>query len=155
MPAPYKHPDYWNMFKKEGKQRGDMMASLNLHNLAEEKHPVTEAERIPVEKVNGFLILAGAKDDVMWNTCRGISRMKKKIEGSECTCDLEILIYDHCSHFIFPESMMKLLLPCFLVDLILPLFFSETKGYVKECRRSRIDLDEHIQATIKEWIRQE
>ena len=47
MPAPYKHPDYWNMFKKEGKQRGDMMASLNLHNLAEEKHPVTEAERIP------------------------------------------------------------------------------------------------------------
>jgi len=58
-------------------------------------------------------------------------------------------------YFIFPESMMKLLLPCFLVDLILPLFFSETKGYVKECRRSRIDLDEHIQATIKEWIRQE
>ena len=28
---------------------------LNLHNLAEEKHPVTEAERIPVEKINGHL----------------------------------------------------------------------------------------------------
>lgn len=54
--------------------------------------------------------------------------------------------------FIFPESMMKLLLPGFLVDLILPIFFRETKGYVKECRRSRIDLDEHVQATIKEWI---
>jgi hypothetical protein len=48
--------------------------------------------------------------------------------------------------------MMKLLLPGFLVDLILPIVFSETKGYVKECRRSRIDLDEHIQAAIKEWI---
>ncbi len=50
--------------------------------------------------------------------------------------------------------MMKLLLPDFAVDLILPRIFSETKGYVKECRRSRIDLDEHIQATIREWINQ-
>ena len=59
MPSPYQHPDYWNMFRYEGKQRGDMLASLNLHNLAEEKHPVTEAERIPVENINGYLILAG------------------------------------------------------------------------------------------------
>ena len=152
MPSPYKHPDYWNNFKQEGKQRGDAVASLDLHNLAEEKHPVTEAERIPVEKINGCLILAGAKDDVMWNTCRGISRMKKRIEASECNCKTEVLIYEHCTHFIFPESMMNMLLPKFLVDLILPRFFSETKGFVKECRRSRIDLDEHIQSTIKEWI---
>ena len=27
-----------------------------------------------------------------------------------------------------------------------------SKGFTKECRRSRIDLDEHIQSTIKEWI---
>ncbi len=151
MPAPYKHPDYWNMFRKEGKQRGDVVASLNLHDLAEDKHPVTEAERIPVEKINGYLILAGAKDDVMWNTCRGILRMKQKLEECENCCKPEVLIYDHCSHFIFPESMMKLLLPGFLVDLLLPVFYSETGGFVKECRRSRIDLDEHIQTTIKEW----
>ncbi len=37
--------------------------------------------------------------------------------------------------------MVKLLLPGLLVDLILPRFYSETKGFVKECRRSRIDLD--------------
>ena len=152
MPSPYKHPDYWNMFKKEGKQRGMLLAALSLHNLAEERHPVTEAERIPVEKINGYLILAGAKDDVAWNTCRGISRMKKKIEESENSCKLEVLIYEHCGHFIFPESMMKLLLPRFLVDLIVPRIFSDAKGFVKECRKSRIDLDEHIQSTIKEWI---
>ena len=152
MPSPYKHPDYWNMFKKEGKQRGMLLAALNLHNLAEERHPVTESERIPVEKINGYLILAGAKDDVAWNTCRGISRMKKKIEESENSCNLEVLIYDHCGHFIFPESMMQLLLPRFLVDLIIPHIFSDSKGFVKECRKSRIDLDEHIQSTIKEWI---
>ena len=58
--------------------------------------------------------------------------------------------YDHCSHLIFPESMVKLLLPGLLADLILPRFYSETKGFVKECSRSRIDLDEHVQSTIKE-----
>ena len=153
MPAPYKHPEYWNAFRQEGKQRGDLVASLNLHDLAEEKHPVTEDIRIPVEKINGYLILAGAKDDVMWNTGRGILRMKKKIEESGNSNHLKVLIYDHCSHFIFPESMMKLLLPGFLVDLLLPIFYGETKGFVKECRNSRVDLDEHIRSTIKEWIR--
>ena len=113
MPSPYKHPDYWNMFKKEGKQRGMLLAALSLHNLAEERHPVTESE-------NSY--------------------------------NLEVLIYDHCGHFIFPESMMQLLLPRFLVDLIIPRVFSDAKGFVKECRKSRIDLDKHIQSTIKEWI---
>ena len=152
VPSPYKHPDYWNMFKKEGKQRGMMLAALNLHNLAEEKHPVTEEERIPVEKINGYLILAGAKDDVAWNTCSGISRMKKRIEESKNKCNMKVLIYDHCGHLIFPESMMKLLFPAFLIDMIIPRVFSESKGYLKECRKSRIDLDEYLQATIKEWI---
>ncbi len=151
MPCPYKHPDYYNMFIKEGKERGDVVASLNLHDLAEEKHPVTEAERIPVEIINGYLLMAGARDDVMWNTCRGISRMKKKIEESNSNCKLEVLIYEHCSHFIFPETMMQLILPRFMVDIILPRFFSETKGYTKECRKSRIDLDNHIQTIFKEW----
>ena len=63
-----------------------------------------------------------------------------------------VSIYDHCGHLIFPESMMKLLLPNFLVDMIIPRLFSNSKGFTKECRRSRIDLDEHIQSTIKEWI---
>ena len=128
VPSPYQHPEYWNMFKKEGKQRGMLLAALNLHNLAEEKHPVTEAEKIPVENINGYLILAGAKDDVAWNTCRGISRMKKRLQESESRCNLEVLIYDHCGHLIFPESMMKLLLPGFLVDMIIPRIFSKSKN---------------------------
>ena len=79
-------------------------------------------------------------------------KISKKIEESENSCNLEVLIYDHFGHFIFPESMMQLLLPRFLVDLIIPRVFSDAKGFVKECRKSRIDLDKHIQSTIKEWI---
>ena len=79
--------------------------------------------------------------------------MKKKLEESENSCKLEVLIYDHCSHLIFPESMVKLLMPGFLVDMILPHIYSETQGFVKECRRSRIDLDEHIQLKFREWMK--
>ena len=151
IPAPYHHPDYWREIREESKQLGDMVAGLDFHELAEEKHPMTEAERIPVENIKGYLLLAGAEDDVLWNTCRAIRRMQRRLEEAENSCKWETLIYEHCSHFIFPESMLDLILPKFAADLVLPRIFRETKGYVKECRRSRVDLDEHIQRMIREW----
>ena len=106
---------------------------------------------IPVERIQGQLLLAGAEDDVVWDTCRAIRRMQKRMEekGSGCRC--EVLIYPHCGHFIFPESLLRLFLPGFVVDRILQLVFTETRGYVKECRESRIDLDRHIHGMIREW----
>ena len=152
VPAPWNHPDYWKQIKSEAKRRKDMVAALNFHALAEEKHPMKETERIPVEKISGRLLLAGAEDDVLWDTCGAIQRMRKRLEESADSCMYEILTYAHCSHFIFPESMLDLILPRFAADLILPHVFRETKGYIKECRESRIDLDQHIQKTIHEWM---
>jgi hypothetical protein len=43
-------------------------------------------------------------------------------------------------------------IPAFAYDLLLPLIFKETKGYVKECRESRTDFDAHIRAMVGEWI---
>ena len=151
IPAPWHHPDYYLKIKEESKRRGDMVAGLDFHELAEEKHPMTEAERIPVENIQGYLLLAGAEDDVLWNTCRAIQRMRKRLEEAGSGCKYEVLLYEHCSHFIFPQSMLDLIMPKFAADLVLPHIFKETKGYVKECRKSRIDLDEHIQRMIREW----
>jgi len=121
------------------------------HHLAEEKHPLTEAIMIPIERIQGRLLLAGAEDDVVWDTCRAIRRMQKRLEETGSGCRCEALIYQHCSHFIFPESLLRLFLPAFVVDWILPLVFRETRGYVRECRESRIDLDRHIRGMIREW----
>lgn len=152
MPSPWRHPDYWEKIKQESRRRGDRIAGLDFHDLAEEMHPLTDAERIPVEQINGYLLLAGARDDVLWNTCKAIDRMRERLENADCHCKYEALIYEHCSHFIFPESMMGLFLPKGAVDLLLPRIFSETKGYVKECRSSRVDLDIHIRTLINHWI---
>jgi len=151
MPSPRNHPDYWKQIREESRRRGDMVAALDLHDLAEQKHPMTEAERIPVERIRGRLLLAGAEDDVLWNTCRAIRRMAKRIDESGSGCDLEVLTYAHCSHFIFPDTMLRLILPRFVFDLLLPLIFKETRGHVAECRRSRIDLDARIREAIDSW----
>ena len=151
MPAPWRHPDYWDQVRKEAKRRGDRVAGLDFHHLAEERRPLTEEIMTPVERIQGRLLLAGAEDDVVWDTCRAIRRMQRRLgeKGSGCRC--EALIYRHCSHFIFPESLLRLIIPGFVADRILPLVFQETKGYVKECRESRVDLDRHIRETIREW----
>ncbi len=151
MPAPLKHPDYWNRIKEEAKRRGDLVAGLDFHHFAEEKHPLTEEIMIPIEKIQGTLLLAGAEDDVVWDTCRGIRRMQKRLEEKEHNCHCKVLVYQHCSHFIFPESFARQIAPCFAVDFVLPRAFKETKGYVRECRESRSNLDDHIQTIIREW----
>lgn len=151
MPPPWSHPDYWDQIRKESKRRGDRIAGLDFHHRAEEKHPLTEEILIPIERIRGKLLLAGAEDDVVWDTGQAIRRMQKRLEerGSGCRC--EALIYPHCSHFIFPESLLRLILPGFVTDRLLPVVFKETRGYVKECRESRIDLDRHIREMIREW----
>lgn len=151
MSPPWGHPDYWDQIRKESKRRGDRIAGLDFHHLAEEKHPLTEEIMIPIERIQGRLLLAGAEDDVVWDTCRAIRRMQKRLEETGSGCRCETLIYPHCSHFIFPESLLRLFLPAFVVDWILPLVFRETRGYVRECRESRIDLDQHIREMIREW----
>lgn len=42
-------------------------------------------------------------------------------------------------------------IPAFIYDLLLPLIFKETKGYVRECRGIRSNFDAHIRATVREW----
>ena len=150
IPTPWNHPDYWKQIREESKRRGDKAAGLDFHQLAEDKHPLTDEIMIPIEAIRGRLLLAGAEDDVVWDTCRAIRRMQKRLE-EKGSSRYEVLTYRHCSHFIFPESMLRLILPGFLIDRILPLVFKETKGFVKECRESRVDLDRHIRETIRAW----
>jgi len=153
VPPPCADPEYWQMIEKESKRRGDMIASKELFDAAEEKHSIEESEWIKVENIRGRLFMAGSEDDVLWNTCRGIKRMKERLEKSNSDCIVEAPIYKHCTHFIFPEGMIKCILPIGIFNFLLPKIFKEAKGYVKECQESRIDIDNRISAMIKEWIK--
>ena len=150
MPFCYKHPDYWHVVDKETKRTGDMLNSRKLFDDSEAAHPITEEEMIKIEKIHGELLLIGAEDDVLWDTAKYIRRMKQRIKERPHTCRLESVIYKYGTHFVFPESMLKTMLPIGS-GIFMKLAFQSAKKYPKECRRARMDIDRRVRNAVAEW----
>ena len=152
MPFCYKHPDYWHVIEKETKRTGDMINSRKLFDDSEKAHTITEDEMIKIEKINGILLLIGAEDDVLWDTAKYIRRMKQRMKEHPHTCRLEYVIYEHGTHFVFPESMLKTMLPVGS-GLFVKLAFQAAKKHPKECRRARLDIDWRVRNAVAKWKR--
>lgn len=152
MPFVYQHPQYWHCIENESKKNGDLINSWKLFDDSEKAHPIKENEYIKIEKIHGKLLLIGADDDALWNTGKYIRRMEKRLSERSHECELEAVVYEHGTHFVFPETLLKKLLPVGS-SLFIKLFFSAAKKYPKECKKTRINLDECISKTIKDWKR--
>ena len=150
LPYAYRHPDYWKKLQEEAKACGDRVASRKMFDESEKRHPIREEERIKVENIRGKLIMIGAEDDVLWDTCRYIRRMEARLAGlpHESTC--ESWLYAHGTHFTFPESLLKMMLPVGS-GLLVSLMFRAGKEYKKECRETRIDIDRRLKKVLAEW----
>lgn len=151
LPYAYRHPDYWKKIQADTKARGDMVVSRPLFDESEERHPLTEDEMIKVESIQGHIIFAGAEDDVLWDTCKYIRRMMDRLAAREHSCTYEAVLRDHGTHLILPEGMMRLLGPRWLIDLFVTRAFREAKGFKRECRETRLALDECITRAIATW----
>ena len=150
MPFCYKHPDYWHVIEKETKRTGDMINSRKLFDDSEKAHTITEDEMIKIEKINGILLLIGAEDDVLWDTAKYIRRMKQRMKEHPHTCRLEYVIYEHGTHFVFPESMLKTMLPVGS-GVFMKLAFQAARKHPKECRSTRLDIDQRVRNAVAEW----
>ncbi len=150
MPFCYQHPDYWNIMIEESKKNKDMINSLKIFNDSEVKHPLLEEEMIKVEKINGKLLLIGACDDSLWDTAKYIHRIEKRLSMIENNVDLEAYVYEHGTHFVFPESLIKMMFPIGS-NLFVKLAFSACKKYSKDCKKTRIDIDLKIKTAIRKW----
>lgn len=150
LPYAYRHPEYWQKLKQEAKQSGNMAAAREMFDESERRHPVQEEEKIKVERIKGKIVFIGAEDDALWDTCKYIRRMEKRLAEKEHDCSYEALLYEHGTHFVFPESMLRKMLPAgskFFVGLM----FKAAKQYPEECRETRIDIDKKLKAILKEW----
>ncbi len=107
----YQQPDYWNIISEESKRTGNMIASRKLFNGSEAAHTITEEEFIKVENIRGKLFLAGAEDDALWDAAKYIHRMEKRLAEKPHFCEVEAVIYEHGTHFVFPDGMLKTMLP--------------------------------------------
>ena len=150
LPYAYRHPEYNERLKKEARLTHNRMASRQMFDLSELFHPVTDRERIKVEKIRGTLVLIGAEDDVLWDTCKYIRRMTQELKRAKSPVVRYSLIYDHGTHFLFPQSMMNKVIPVGS-SLLVSLFFQAGRNFPEECRRSRIDLDRRLRKIIKQW----
>lgn len=126
-----------------------MVASRKLFDESERLHPVKEEEKIKVERIKGKLLLIGAEDDVLWNTAKYIRRMEQRLKEKESECIPEILVYEHGTHFIFPESLLKSMLP--IGSSLFIRLFKAGKDYPSECRKTREDVDIKMSYAINEW----
>ncbi len=150
LPYAYRHPEYWKMIQKESKASGNKVASRELFDESERRHPLREEEKIKVERIKGRLILIGAEDDVLWDTCRYIRRMEKRLSEMKHDCVCESWLYEHGTHFVFPESMLKMMLPLGS-SVLVSFMFKAGKDFPRECRETRVDIDTRLKKVLRQW----
>ena len=150
LPYDYRHPEYWKKIKEESKDGGDFIASRKMIDESERRHPLKEEEKIKVENIKGKVVFIGAEDDVLWDTCKYIRRMMDRLKQLPHECDCKALIYEHGTHFAFPQSMLKMMMPV-ISGLFIGIAFKAGRKYGKECKATRIDIEKQLGEILKEW----
>ena len=149
LPYAYRHPEYWQRIQADSKA-GDKIASRPMFDESERRHPLREEEKIRIEDIHGRILFIGAEDDVLWDTCRYIRRMEQRLAERPHDCVAEKWLYEHGTHFVFPESLLKTILPVGS-SLLVSFMFKAGREYPKECRQTRIDIDRRLQKALAEW----
>lgn len=150
MPFVYEHPVYWQKIEEETKGSGDITRSTRLFIDSEKARPHTEEEMIKVENIKGRLFLIGADDDSFWEAGKYVRRMDQRLKERPHTCEYDALVYEHGTHFVLPETLLRIALPVGL-KFVLKFVFKAAKDYPKECEATRKDIDRRLSAALKEW----
>ena len=147
----YQHPDYWRTVQEETKGSGNMLAARRVFHDTEAKRPLTEEVMIPVEHICGHLLLIGCEDDCLWPTARYIRRMDERLKSREHGCTWDAAIYRYGTHYAFPESMLRQIIPVF-PDFLIGRAFLSAREHPKACRQTREDIDRRMKRAIQEWM---
>ena len=150
LPYAYRHPEYWQKIMEESRAGGDKIASRKMFDESERRHPVQEEEKIKIERIRGRVICIGAEDDVLWDTCKYIRRMEQRLRETPHESIFEAWLYEHGTHFAFPESLLKMILPVGSA-LLVRFMFRAGKEHPKECRETRVDIDRRLLRVFREW----
>ena len=150
MPFVYQHPQYWQKIQEETKGSGDFERSTVIFRDSEAAREHTEEEMIPIERIHGRLILIGADDDGLWEAGKYVRRMDQRLKEKPHECIYDAVAYEHGTHFVLPESMLRIALPVGL-KFVLRFVFKAAKEYPNECEATRKDIDRRLSEAIREW----
>lgn len=150
VPYAYQHPDYWHAVQTETKGSGNMLCTRKVFDDTEAKTPFTEDVMIPVENIHGRLLLIGCEDDCLWQTARYIRRMDRRLKSRARNCEYDAPVYKYGTHYAFPESMLKEIIPLF-PDFLIGRAFLSAREHPNECKVTREDIDRRMKQAISEW----
>ena len=95
--------------------------------------------------------VCGAQRTTRFGTPQNISAAwKKRFAEKPHSCEVEAVVYEHGTHFVFPDGMLKTMLPVGSA-LFVKLAFSAAKKYPRECKTARIDIDRRVTRVICDW----
>ena len=151
MPFCYEHPTYWQKIEEETKGSGDIQRSTCLFIDSEKNRKHTEEEMIKIEKIKGKLILIGADDDSFWEAGKYVRRMEQRLKELPHECEYEAVTYKYGTHFVLPESMLRMALPIGL-KFVMRFIFRSAKEHPNECEAARKDIDIRLSTALREWI---
>ena len=77
--------------------------------------------------------------------------MDKRLKERPHKCEYEALVYEHGTHFVLPESLLRAALPVGL-KFVLRFVFRAAKEYPNECEQARKDIANRLSDALKEWI---
>ena len=152
MPFVYQHPIYWKKIESETKGSGDILRSTCLFIDSEKNREHKEEEMIKIENIHGKLILIGADDDSFWEAGKYVRRMDNRLQKLPHKCEYEAITYKHGTHFMLPESMLRMALPIGL-KFVMRFIFKSANEYPNECEAARIDIDKRLSNALHEWIK--
>ncbi len=93
-----------------------------------------------------------AEDDTLWNAAKYVRRMDKRLQEKQHACkEYKALVYQYGTHYVFPETLVKKLLPIGSSFLIGRTFVS-AREHAKECKKTRIDIERELTQGIQKWI---
>jgi hypothetical protein len=81
-----------------------------------------------------------------------IERIIKKAANDNDATNYEAVTYEHGTHFVLPEGMLRTALP-FGLKFVMRFLFRAAEEYPDECEQTRRDIDRRLSIAIKEWKR--
>jgi hypothetical protein len=97
-------------------------------------------------------LLIGAADDELWDTAQYIRRMEQRLRERPHRCEEDVAVYEHGTHFVFPETMLQGMLPV-VGDAFVNVAFAAARQHPNECKMTRVDIDRRVRAAIEAWRR--
>ena len=154
VPYAYEHPDYWHVVQEETKGSGNMLSARRVFNDTEAKTTLTQDVMIPVENIRGRLLLIGCDDDCLWPTGQYIRRMDARLKECGHCCEYDACVYEYGTHYAFPESMLRQIIPI-APDFLIGRAFRSAREHPKECRATREDIDRRMKQALTQWLQGE